>query len=211
MRPLSRSLAIATAAIAVLAVPAVAIKSPTPSNASGSGARILDLTLPRSSPVVVTASHTGSSNFVVKLVPRGGGSEELLVNTIGNYSGKTLAPEASKGRYRVQVEAGGRWSLRFQQPRPTGGAKVLPAVIQGRGDTVVAVHANEGFQAVVSGAHRGESNFAVHLTGYGNTSGRELLFNEIGTYRGETLVDLPKGGSLLSVQADGSWSVRFKK
>lgn len=42
-------------------------------------------------------------------------------------------------------------------------------------------------------------------------TGEEYLFNEIGRYHGQTLMmdSLPRGTYLLSVQADGNWTVRF--
>ncbi|HEY7732161.1 MAG TPA: hypothetical protein VH950_14865, partial [Gaiellaceae bacterium] len=59
----------------------------------------------------------------------------------------------------------------------------------------------------VTATHRGESNFVVYLVGFGSLSGRELVVNEIGRYRGQALVDVPRGTLLLWVQADGPWTV----
>jgi hypothetical protein len=67
-------------------------------------------------------------------------------------------------------------------------------------------------QPVVTGVHRGRSNFIVHLIGYGNLSGTEYVFNEIGRYRGQTLLDsMPRGSYLVWVQADGAWTLRFTR
>ena len=66
-------------------------------------------------------------------------------------------------------------------------------------------------QPIVTGIHRGQSNFIVHLVGL-SFSGEEFLFNEIGNYRGQTLIDdMPRGNYLLAVQADGLWSIRFTR
>ncbi len=66
-------------------------------------------------------------------------------------------------------------------------------------------------QPIVDVRHRGESNLVIYLIGYGEeTSGSELLVNEIGNYSGQTLVDeMPEGGYLLAVQADGPWTMTF--
>jgi hypothetical protein len=65
-------------------------------------------------------------------------------------------------------------------------------------------------QPIVSATHRGEANFIVQMIGYGTTSGQAYLFNEIGNFHGQTLMDdLPRGSYLLYVQADGAWTIRF--
>ena len=67
-------------------------------------------------------------------------------------------------------------------------------------------------QPVVSATHRGQSNFIVRLIGIGSVSGIEYVFNEIGNYRGQTLIDtMPRGNYLLAVEADGYWTIRFTR
>lgn len=184
--------------------------APRPVVLRGSGARVLPVRLRADTPAVVAGTHRGSSNFAVELVSRSGGLEELLFNDIGNYAGETAWEEAAAGRYRARITADGSWVIRFTQPVPTGRAKPVPGTIRGRGADVVPIQAAQDLQPVVTGRHRGESNFAVTLIGYGDTSGTELLFNEIGTFRGETLIDdMPEGSYLLEVAADGPWTIRF--
>ena len=184
---------------------------PRPRSLSGSGARVLDVQLFRESPLIVTGQHSGSSNFIVDLVPRNGSGDENLFNEIGVFRGQKLVSDATAGRYRVKVDADGSWSLRFAQPVPLANATRIPGTIKGRGAVVVPVQTDEDFQAVITGSHRGQSNFIVDLVGYGETTGQENLYNEIGVFSGETLVQIPAGSLLLSVQADGSWSIRFAK
>jgi len=63
---------------------------------------------------------------------------------------------------------------------------------------------------VVTATHRGQSNFAVYLIGYGDTTGETLLFNEIGNFNGQTLVEhMPAGSYLLHVEPTAVWSIRF--
>jgi hypothetical protein len=190
--------------------PPPAERAPPPIVLSGQGARVETINLAKDSPAVVAAVHRGASNFVIEMV--GAGASELLVNVIGNYGGKVAYAEAAAGRYRVRVQADGRWTIWVTQPVPGPNAKLIPGAISGKGPNVVRIRTDEDLQPVVDVTHRGQSNFIVELIGYGDTSGSELLVNEIGTYSGQTLVnDLPEGGYLLAVQADGPWTVRFTR
>ena len=164
--------------------------------------------LAKDSPAILHATHRGSSNFVVELV--GPGETDLLVNEIGNYGGQVPIADAATGRYRVKVAADGSWGLRFTQPVPSPRAKQMPGTISGRGPRVVPIRTEEDLQPIIAVRHRGASNFVVEIIGYGETTGSELLVNEIGNYAGETLIDeLPAGPYLLAVQADGAWRIRF--
>jgi hypothetical protein len=174
----------------------------------GQGSRVVTIRLTRNSPLVVTASHNGQSNFIVHLVS--GGTDVSLFNEIGVYSGQTAVTDIHAGGYRVAVQADGAWTLGFSQPSPPSNAKLIPGRITGHGARVIAIRSTRNMQPVVTAAHRGQSNFIVHLIGYGTTTGEESLFNEIGNYHGQTLINsLPKGSYLLYVQADGTWTIRF--
>jgi hypothetical protein len=162
------------------------------------------------SPLVVTAQHNGSSNFIVDMVGRGGAGEFFLFNEIGSYGGQVAVQDATAGQYRVSIDADGSWVLRFEQPVPTSKAQTIPGSISGRGATVVRLRSSEDLEPIVRARHRGQSNFIVDLIGYGDLDGSIFLFNEIGTFQGETLADaMPAGDYLLAVQADGPWTIRF--
>lgn len=189
--------------------PALAATAPKPIKRSGSGSRVLTIQITRNQPVVVTATHTGSSNFVVEII--GPDTHELLVNEIGRYRGQTAWPDGKSGRYRVKVEADGRWTLSVTQPVPSSGNTRIPRRLAGVGSRVIAIRATSDMQPVVAATNRGKDNFAVIIVGYGSTQGQELLFNEIGNYRGETLIEnLPAGPYLLVIEAtDGTWTLKF--
>lgn len=190
--------------------PPPAPQAPRPVVISGRGAKVATIRLAKDSPAVVTAQHRGSSNFAVELVSPGGGGSDLLVNEIGNYSGQVAVDDAAAGRYRVPVTADGPWTIRFTQPVPTSAAKRVPGTIRGRGPRVVQIRSTQDLQPVIDVRHRGRSNFVVELIGYGDTSGTELLVNEIGNYSGQSLLnDMPEGTYLLAVQADGPSTVKF--
>jgi hypothetical protein len=175
---------------------------------------VVTLNLTANSPLVISGSHTGSSNFAVTLVGTGAaaGAEELLFNQIGWFKGQTAVTDISAGPYRVAVEADGAWVLRFQQPIPTGNERGLLGVVSGSGSQVIPVQTHEDLRPVATATHRGQSNFAVYLMGLGDLTGESLLFNEIGNFNGETLVDeLPTGPYLLRVEADGAWTLKFAR
>jgi hypothetical protein len=213
MRGLLGAAALAVASIAVgVTVPTAAAGERAATATSGwariatvqgRGSRVASVRLP-AGPVIVVARHAGSSNFVVEL--SGPGGRELLVNEIGRYRGAAVTDAAGAGRYRAAVTADGAWTLQLLRPTATGLRPVLGR-FGGTGSTVIGVRARTERELVVTATHRGESNFVVYLVGFGSLSGRELVVNEIGRYRGQALVDVPRGTLLLWVQADGPWTV----
>ncbi len=193
-RPSRVVLPLVVLALALAPSSALALRAPSPRALSGYGSQVREITLYRIAPLVVTGANSGDSNFIVHLVSRGfGGDEDFVFNEIGPWHGQALLSDAKKGRYRVSIQAAGTWTLR------------------GSGSRVIPIQARSGFQALVSATHRGDANFIVHMTGYGWTTGEEFLFNEIGNYSGQTLVDVPRGPFLVDVQADGPWTIRFSR
>ena len=213
-------LAVASA-VAVCAVPGVgarpgtqsairrAIAQPAPRTFSGTGSRVLTTRLSRRAPLVVTATHNGSANFVIKIV--GGGANELLVNEIGHYSGQTVWDAAHSGRYRIAVEADGGWTIKLYQPVPSDAKRNLIGSFSGRGSRALFVKTTRSVQPVLTASHNGQANFVVRLIAYGNITGTILLVNEIGHYHGQTLLDqpVPRGTCVIAVEADGAWTLRF--
>ncbi len=182
--------------------------APAPQNLSGSGMKVASLNVGRESPVVIKGTHRGESNFIVDVL--GGDYPDNAFNEIGNYSGTTVLTGLSLGRHRVRVNADGPWTLRVTQPDPPANPSSIPGAVTGKGSAVVWVRAAEDSDPIIIGRHRGESNFIVELL-TPDGSGEEYLFNEIGTFSGETTTSIPAGNYLMSVQADGSWSVRFAR
>jgi hypothetical protein len=184
--------------------------APKPIVLTGSGSKVNTITLKRNGPVIVESHHTGSSNFVLQLV--GNGHDDLLVNEIGGYDGTVATTDETKaGRYRLSVEADGSWTVKVQQPTVTGTEKPITQKLSDTGSEVIPVSVGSSMQPVVRTQHRGQSNFAVYLIGYGDVSGTILLFNEIGNYSGEILADqeIPDGTYLVAVEADGRWTLKF--
>jgi hypothetical protein len=193
---------------------------PSPRTVTGVGQLVKTLRLRATGALLVKGTHQGSSNFIVDLVPRGGDEFDShnLYNEIGSYSGQTVIAYAGKGRYRVKVNADGPWKLSFSQPSPPQNARsITKGTIRGTGAKVVKVHADDDMQLLVNATHRGESNFIAELVPYGPDAGdaflgTQSLFNEIGNFKGESLVEqLGYGDYLLHVQADGAWTFKFRE
>lgn len=203
--------AIAATTLFVLVSSASAATAPRPISLAGSGARVLTINVTRNQPVVITATHTGSANFVIELV--GTNTHELLVNEIGRFHGQVAWAEGKSGRYHLKVEADGRWTIRVTQPVPSSGNTRIPRTIAGIGSRVIAIRATHDMQPIITSTNRGKDNFVVEIVGYGSTSGHELLVNEIGNYHGQTLIDdLPSGPYLLLVtDTGGAWSIKFSE
>ena len=173
----------------------------------GSGARVLTINLPRG-PLVFVATNRGSSNFTLQL--KGAGDNDLLVNEIGAWNGSTVSPDVHAGRHYLAVGSDGTWTINVLRPSGAQPARSLPGLFVGSGSTVIRVAGRRAGSLVATATSAGDSNFVVHLVGYGSVSGESLLFNEIGPYHGQTLTDdLPRGTFLLWIEATGSWSIRF--
>src|SRR5690606_25714768 len=102
----------------------------------------------------------------------------------------------------IQIKADGAWKAVF---KPLSKARCwCSATLRGTGDQVLKLSLARGLRTVTA-THSGKSNFIVHSYTRPGTWG-DLLFNEIGRYRGKTL--LPAGTRLVSVKADGSWTLK---
>lgn len=187
--------------------------APKPIVLKGVGSKVTAVALQVSTPLVVTGSNSGSSNFIAELHPRSGGSSQLLFNEIGPYQGQTAWADAHKGKYRLSIEAAGSWRVILTQPVPRTHAQALPGTIKGTGARVIPVQTTSDLAPVVTGRNSGDSNFIVDLVGYGPlVSGDQLVFNEIGPFSGQTLIDsVPQGAYLLVVQAKGRWTIRVSR
>lgn len=171
-----------------------------PIQLSGTGDTVIDLPAGATGGIVV-ATHNGKRNFAVTVLDANNGSTgDLLVNTIGAYSGTTAWGISALGEgVKLQVMADGAWTFDI---RPMGDAPlVAPA---GTGD---AVFLYEGGAASLAATHAGSRNFVVQEeTGKAFSMG--LLINEIGVYNGT--VPLAAGPSVITVTADGAWTLAVK-
>jgi hypothetical protein len=173
-----------------------------PITLTGVGSKVPKFVIPEDAPAIATITERGTSNFVVTSLAADGSSNELLVNEIGNYAGTRLF-DANAGQHSVafKVESNGSWTIVIK-PVTLARAWDPAKALSGKGADVVRVVPPTSGLTTVTITHRGSSNFAVMAY---TADGGELLVNEIGNYSGE--VPLPDGTLLLSVEADGVWTV----
>lgn len=167
-----------------------------PISQSGVGDNILVLPVGVAA-AMVTAAHDGQSNFSLSVLdasnqPTG----DLLVNTIGAYSGSTAYGFSSFGEgTNLQITADGNWTIAVT---PLSSAPLLAGA--GAGD---AVFLYDGGPGSLELTHAGSSNFVV-IQKTGRAIDFGLLVNEIGAYSGT--VPLRAGPAVITIGADGAWT-----
>ena len=154
---------------------------------------------------VVESSYNGSSNFAVTLQNAQGQMIDLLVNEIGEYSGKSFVWIEDTGDYYLNINGNqGNWIIKVMQYRPLEVAN-LPGDIKGTGDDVVFFEVDKGSYQI-SFSHNGDSNFAVTVNKV------DLLVNEIGNYEGSQRYSFEESSIyVFVVTADGDWSINVKE
>ncbi|MCX7521579.1 TM2 domain-containing protein [Microbacterium sp. STN6] len=169
----------------------------TPLTQTGTGDSLI--TLPTGATAgIVTATYRGDSNFAISVLDaKNQSTGELLVNTIGAYSGTTAYGFSSLAAgVTLQISGAGAWSVTLS---PVSTAPDVAA--SGKGD---AVFLYDGGAAKLTATHDGSSNFTV-MEETGKAFHYGLLVNEIGAYSGT--VPLSAGPSAISVTADGNWTL----
>ena len=166
-----------------------------PVTQQGAGDSIIELP---GSVGMVTATHNGARNFVIQVLDTDNESTgDLLVNTIGAYSGQTAFGLNSFGEgVRVQITADGAWDLTIA---PLSAAPELAP--SGSGDAVFLYNGDAG---ALAATHAGERNFVV-IEETAELFSMGLLVNTIGAYSGT--VPLSSGPSVIAVTADGTWTL----
>ena len=165
---------------------------------SGTGRKVVRLTRVVG-PVLVTMKHTGLSNFTVWAVDSGGKKNDLLANTIGNYSGTRIGGAGDNDVAAFTVDADGPWSIAIT-PISTAPVWKGRSTI-GRGDVVLRTGLIAGL-VTIKANYTGTGNFAVWAY---DDSRRSLIFNEIDKFSGESL--LPEGTIVVAVESDGPWTL----
>ncbi len=147
---------------------------------------------------LVTATHTGSRNFVIQSLDANNEVRDLLVNEIGPYSGTVDFGVTgwSDAPSMLQIKADGAWTITLS---PVGTAPAPGADLSGTGDSILRY---EGAAGIATVNHAGESNFVIHFT---DGTSPDLLVNEIGAYSGE--IPIKSGPALIAVKADGDWTI----
>lgn len=141
-------------------------------------------------------THSGRSNFIVKAYDADN-DKELLVNEIGQYNGCVLLSGTSP--YSFEIDADGTWTYTIERL-----TAISDTSFSGKGDYVTGL-STEAQSGVWKITHDGKSNFAIRAY---TTQGRELLVNEIGTYEGKKMVEVPENSNIMfEITADGNWTI----
>lgn len=176
-----------------------------PQNFSGVGSKVEEGVEIHTGLVVVSANHTGESNFAVLLVSQKSDARELFVNEIGSYTGENAAL-MEEGTYVLDVRADGEWDIEINQPRSVNGDP-LPQSLSGNHDAVEGPFMFTG-NHIARGTHSGEGNYnAIVYPPKGQFP--ELIFNEIGQFDGETTFTF-SGIGWVGIGRDGNWSLELE-
>lgn len=154
---------------------------------------------------VFDSKYSGNSNFAVELQDGQGNFIDLLVNEIGNYSGKSFVWIEEENDYYLNVKGNeGEWNIEITQFYPLD-LQSLPGELVGTGDDVIFFEIDSGSYQISLG-HEGEGNFAVLL------DGTDLLVNEIGSYTGSQRYSFNDSSVyLFEVKAQGDWRIQVEK
>lgn len=154
-------------------------------------------------PAIVDIEYSGGSNFIVQNYDSGGQLIDLLVNTIGSYSGRIeMDFIVGQDTSMIQVQASGPWSITITpyQDAPLEMISV-PGTYQGNGDNILYLI---GDASIAEFEASGDSNFIVWSAG----DSKELIVNEIAPYSGTVII--PGAPILLIIRAEGNWTVSLE-
>lgn len=147
---------------------------------------------------IVTSTHDGSANFAINALDASNSpTGDLIVNTIGAYSGTgAFGLSSFSDATSLQVTADGDWSITIA---PISAAPVTALPAAGLGDVVFLYDGDPGTWAIT---HDGDANIAVIQFGglFPN-----LMVNDIGPYTGS--VPVQAGPSVIVVNANGNWTI----
>lgn len=178
------------------AAPAPAPPAP-PQVFEGTGDDVIDVKPVTDVAILTFECGNCRGNVVVKT----NGSESLLVNEIGAYTGQHLINARSTGSMttQIQVNAKGKWKLTLTEGLDSAAHKSEGAPVSGKGDAVVVFRSNASKADVT---YKGDQNFVVMV--YSADSGSDLAVNEIGSYSGKVLLD---GPAVVQVESSGDWTI----
>lgn len=181
---------------------AAAAEAAKPRSYSGFGDDIVKIAKHGNTAEALAITHQGGRNFIVESLDSSLKDVDLLVNTIGNYSGTVLMDASGYTRVQtdsLKIRAGGAWTITLiplQAIKSFDGS--VP--IEGAGDDVFYYR---GRTTSALFAHTGSRNIVLRT--HGNRG--DLLVNNIGSYTGRVVW----AEGLYEVSADGPWSATLTK
>jgi len=176
--------------------------APEPIVLSGSGNSVVDVSK-WNGIALLKSTYSGSSNFIVESYNANNEQIDLLINTIGSYSGTVLFDRYDdEDTTRLQIQASGPWEIAIL-PINEIRMESIPGVFQGNGDDVVFLdYGSLAPDLLKVDASQGSSNFIVY--GFSD-QGFDLVVNEIAPYTGVTIIQ--DSTKLLQILAEGPWSI----
>jgi TM2 domain-containing membrane protein YozV len=166
---------------------------------SGMGDMLLELPAGAASGLV-RATYTGTANFSVQALDADNQpTADLLVNSTGGYQGITaygLLSDPDHPAVWLKITASGPWTIDVGRIANAPG----PAAV-GFGDDVF-IYAGNAMDLAVT--HDGSANFSI-AEYTDDVTALALLVNSIGAY--EDTVPLSDGPMVLTVKADGNWTM----
>jgi hypothetical protein len=169
---------------------------------AGTGDKVPMFTIPERAIAIAEVTHKGERNFAIETIAADGDQLDLLVNTVGDYSGTVLFDvEGDDHSVAFEITADGAWTITV---KPVAEAPTWdPSTDRnGTGDSVYLVSPPSSGLVTLDITNEGERNFAV--LAYTSVSW-DLLVNEVGNYKGQVL--LPDDTVLLEITTDGTWSL----
>lgn len=158
---------------------------------SGTGDDVITADLAGAPGIVTFTCELCSRNTVLKT----NGADSLLVNTIGDYTGRHLVDTRSGSvTSEFEISAVGNWTLTVED---ISAVAASTGPVSGTGDDVVIL-VTDTTKAAIS--YQGERNFVVKT--YGDRE--NLTVNTIGAYEGTVKVPTP---SFIQITASGPWTI----
>ena len=119
----------------------------------GSGDDVIDLVVRDDDPVILSITYEGGSNFIVWSYDSSGDRIDLLVNVIGQYSGRVPVNFlVGEEVVELDITTSGSWSITVQQ---LSSATAFSDSVSGVGDDVVAYLSTS---SRITATHDGGSN-----------------------------------------------------
>lgn len=150
-------------------------------------------------------TYTGGRNFVVKNYDANGERIDLLVNTIGVYSGTKII-DVNSETARFQIESSGNWEIQVL-PIDLIRYQKIPSTVDGVGDDVILIGPYPDLLKIDASTAKG------NLIIWGIGKNRSLLVNDISPYTGTVIVGknipIDSGIMILEVKAVGPWSIQI--
>lgn len=180
----------------VTRVPTSTPKPPEPKTYTGVGDDVIQVELPDTLSIA-KITYTGGSNFSVFNLDSSFNPLDLLVNTIGSYSGIVALNFSGNGTTAgFEIAASGPWEITLYSLLF---AEQFDDSVTGSGDNVLIYTGASGNVAHIT--NDGSSNFVVYAYG----SRQDLLVNEIGSYDGT--VRIQPDTLVFEVRSEGSWTI----